>query len=328
MKTFKLILKSLISNNACVEGGRKRPWYFAVIMLFLSMIFAILPLFVQTLNTNGDDAFKTYAYGTDQATYRFTEYLNDNKIKMYIKKADGSDEKILVAENESGGIQEVDYTHEILVRASDGSETLQPDFLFFYRVTLPSDEQLQLLVGEKQETSFALFTQKEAIFHIVNFDSKAAIQNIVCTNAPKYLEEGTSINDLMSTATDPTVKMNETFSNWKLFIRNAYNYTRLTAVWQTCLIMGGINLGIVLFMGLMIWILTRGKNNPYKHFNLWHTQKMAWWASITPSILALAFGFLIPRFANILFPMLIGIRVMWLSMKSLRPDGSGYAELN
>ncbi|MBQ0008746.1 MAG: hypothetical protein KBS97_00470 [Firmicutes bacterium] len=323
MKTFKLILRSLISNNACIEGGRKKPWYFAVIMLFLSMIFAILPLFVQTINTNGDDAFATYTYGADVATLRFTEDLNNNGIKMYVKKAEGSESKMIVAEKD-GAVVDVNYAHT--VPAVDGTQV--PDFLFFYRTTIPSDAELQILVGEKQETSFMFFTQNEIIVHLVNFDTKAAIKNIVCQNAPKYLNEGRSINEMLSALADPTARVNETFANWKLFIRDSYNYTRLTALWQTCLIMGGINLGITAFMGFMIWILTRGKNNPYRLFNLWDTQKMAWWAAITPSILSLAFGFLIPRFANILFPMLIGIRVMWLSMKSLRPDGSGYAESN
>ena len=328
MKTFKLILRSLISNNACIEGGRKKPWYFAAIMLFLSMIFAILPLFVQSMNTKGDDVFATYTYGADVATLRFNEYLNDKGIKMYIKKVEGSEDKILVSEKGDGQVAEFEYKHTLPAKASDGSYTDQVDFMFFYRKTLPSDAELQLLVGEKQEISFAFFTENKLIVHLVNFDTKAAIKNIVCNKAPKYLEEGKSINNLLSTNADPTVRLNETFGNWKLYIRDAYNFTRLTAVWQTCAIMGGINAGITLFMGLMIWILTRGKNNPYRLFNIWETQKMSWWAAITPSILALAFGFLIPRFANILFPMLIGIRVMWLSMKSLRPDGSGYAESN
>ncbi len=325
MKTFKLVLKSLISNNACVEGGHKKPWFVAAIMFFLSMIFAILPLFVQTLNTQGDDAFKTYGYGADTAVYAFSEHINGSGITMRVAKAEGSENKILVSQYNDGSVAEFTYTHSSPVKASDGNYSDQPDFIFFYRTKLPTDAELEELVGPKQEISFFCFTQNELIVHLVNFNTKSAIQNIACNNAAKYVEEGTILNDFLSKSENATKKINETFSNWKLYIRDAYNYTRLTAVWQTCLIMGGINVGITLFMGLMVWVLTRGKNNCYRDFNLWHTQKMAWWATLTPSILALAFGFLIPRFANILFPMLIGIRVMWLSMKSLRPDGSGYA---
>ena len=325
MKNLKLILKSLVNNNACIEGGRKKPWYFAAIMFFLAMIFAILPLFVQTWNTNGDDTFKTYAYGTDQATLRFTEYLNDNNIQMYIKTPDGAEnknDKIIVA-SKDGVATNVDYEHKIPVKASDGTYTEQIDFKFYYRVE-KNETEFTDLIGD-QKTSFFIFYQDQIYINLVNFETKAVIKTIVCNKAANKFEDGKSINAMLSTSTDASTKLNETFANWKLFIRDAYNFTRLTAVWQTCAIMGGINAGITLFMGLMIWILTRGKNNPYRLFNLWETQKMSWWAAITPSILALAFGFLIPRFANVLFPMLIGIRVMWLSMKSLRPDGSGYA---
>ncbi len=314
MKTFKLILKSLISNNACIEGGRKKPWYFAAIMFFLSMIFAILPLFVQTWKTNGDDVFASYAYGADVATLRFTEHLESSGLKMYVKTAsDGT--KFISCEDSTGAAQTVNYSHYL----ADGTTV---DFNFFYRTELNEDE-FKVLLGD-QKTSTMLIYQDRIILHLVNFGTKESIKDMVCQNAAKYMEEGRSVNDLLSKESDATTRLNDTFANWKLFIRDAYNFTRLTGVWQTCVIMGSINIGITLFMGFMIWVLTRGKNNPYRSFNLWHTQKMSWWAAITPSLLALGFGFLLPRFANILFPMLIGIRVMWLSMKSLRPDGTGY----
>ena len=318
MKTFKLILKSLVSNNACIDGGRKRPWYFAAIMFFLAMVFVILPLFIQTWNTNGDDAFKTNAYGLDVATLRFNEELEKNHLKMYVKTSP-SGEKFISCEKEDGSAATIDYTHKIPVKGSED----QVDYIFHYRAEFNQEEYASFIGDEK--TSLVLFYQDRILIHVVNFDTKELIQNVVCTNAPKYLKEGTSINDLLSKNENLTTRLNETFGNWKLFIIDAYTFTRLTGVWNICAIMGGINVGVTLFLGLMIWILTRGKNNPYRLFNPWDCQKMAWWTSITPSILALAFGFLIPRFANILYPMILAVRVMWLSMRSLRPDGSGYA---
>lgn len=319
MKTFKLILKSLISNNACIEGGRKKPWYFAAIMFFLSMIFAILPLFVQTLKVQGDDVFANYSYGADVATLRFNEYLESNNLEIKVKTSSQGTKYIVCENKETHESSIADFPHYL----ADGTTV---DFNFFYRSELNEDEFNTLLGDGKISTIFIY--EDRLILHLVNFDTKETIEDMVCQNATKYMEDGRSINDLLSKESDATTKLNETFGNWKLFIRDAYNYTRLTGLWQTCAIMGGINVAITLFMGLMIWILTRGKNNPYRLFNLWEAQKMSWWAAITPSILALALGFLIPRFANILFPMLIGIRVMWLSMKSLRPDGTGYAESN
>ena len=314
MKTFKLILKSLISNNSCIEGGHKKPWYFAAIMFFLSMIFAILPLFVQTIKTNGDDVFKTYNYGADVATLRFVEDLNYKGLTIVVK-SDSDGNKFLSCENTDGTSANEDFHH---------SYEGKPDFNIYYRSQMIEEEFNTLLGDGKTNTIF--FYQERIILHLVNINTGETITDIVCQNAAKYLEEGKTFNSLLSESTNKTDRLNETFANFKLFIRDAYNFTRLTRLWQTCAIMGGINVGVTLLMGFLIWVLTRGKNNPYRLFNPWHTEKMAWWASITPSILALALGFLIPRFANIIFPMLLGVRVMWLSMKSLRPDGTGYAQ--
>lgn len=321
MKNLKLILKSLVSNNACLDGGRKKPWYFAAIMFFLSIVFALLPLFVSAINSNGDDAFKTYNYGADQATLRFNEYLNDNAITMSVKTSP-SGEKFFASVGADQQTREFTYEHKIQSKTSENTYVEAVDYKFIFRTNFDEAEANAIITNEK--VSFFYFSEKLLYVSIVNFDTKAQIGKLACVNAAKYVEDGMTINSLLSTNPDATARITETFTNWKGFIRKSYNFTRLTNVWQTCAIMGGIDAGIVLFMGLMIWILTRGKNNFYRSIGIWQCQKTAWWTTISPAILTLAFGFLIKSFANILFPMLIGIRIMWLTMRSLRPDGSGY----
>ena len=240
------------------------------------MILAILPLFVSTINTQGDDAFKTYSYGADQAVLRFDEYLEEKGYDIWVEQKEGTEEKHFVT---NAPEKTINFSHSVPV--SWVGDVV--DFLFFYRENIPTDAEMKLLVGEKQEISYVFFTSNELVVHLVNFNTKSSMQNIVCTKAPKYIENGKSVKSLMSAELDPSKRLNETFSNWKLFIRDGYNFTRLTMLWQTCAIMGGINLGITLLMGFMIWILTRGKNNPYRLFNPWDCQKMAWWTSITPS---------------------------------------------
>ena len=186
MKNFKLILKSLISNNACIDGGRKKPWYFAVIMFFLAMILAILPLFVQTLNTHGDDAFATYAYGTDQATLRFNEYLEDNGIKMFVKTKEGASdpsEKMITSVRNDGTVAEFQYNHTIPVKGEDGTYSDQVDYMFFYR-SVQDETEFNSLIGD-QKTSFMFFYPEQVIIHIVNFNTKETIKNIVCNKAAK-----------------------------------------------------------------------------------------------------------------------------------------------
>ena len=81
----------------------------------------------------------------------------------------------------------------------------------------------------------------------------------------------------------------------------------------------GIYLVLVLFMGLMMFLLTRGKKNPMNYMTFWFCLKIAMWTTISPAILALILGFMLTNFATMFFIILYGIRVMWLSMRQLRP---------
>ena len=112
------------------------------------------------------------------------------------------------------------------------------------------------------------------------------------------------------------------WSNWKKYFNDGYHANKMKALWQTTLIMFAINFGITIFMGAMMFILTRGKNNPFRVFNFWETQKMAYWAVPTPAILGMVLGFIIKNFAQVTFPLVLGLRVMWLAMRTLRPENA------
>lgn len=102
---------------------------------------------------------------------------------------------------------------------------------------------------------------------------------------------------------------------------NTYLNQRTKTLWSNTGIYAGIYAGIILFLGLMIFILTRGKANPFKYLNIWHCQKIAWWASFTPALLGMILAFIFSgnMIGQMAFILLVSLRVMWLSMKQLRP---------
>ena len=279
---------------------------------------------IQTLNSNGDDIFKSYSYGLDTSMYRFAEDINKHDSLKMIIKTSPTEEKFLSVEGWSEAYPETYYAHTTQIKNAEGIYEDVVDLKVYYRTTYVAEEFNQI-VGEGKDTVILMYSDR-IFFNFVNISTKAQIKGLSCINAFKYFEDGFDFKSILSTNEDPNVALTETWTNWKSFIRNAYNFNRLTATWQTVCIMGAINIGITGFMGFMIWILTRGKNNPYRIYTIWETQKIAYWCAPTPALLTLAFGFLFTNFANVLFPMLIGVRTMWLSMKSLRPDGSGYAD--
>lgn len=123
-------------------------------------------------------------------------------------------------------------------------------------------------------------------------------------------------------ATNPTEWGKETLAGWKSMMQAAYDSTRVSVGWEWTGIFGAIFVGLALFLGLSVWLMTRGKNNPFNIYTFWESQKIAWWASLTPGVLAmiLAFIFSSTAFTMMFYIFLYGMRIMWMSMRSLRPQ--------
>lgn len=107
-------------------------------------------------------------------------------------------------------------------------------------------------------------------------------------------------------------------------MNKVYNDSYLTAKQKSfllyTLVFYGVYVVLIGFMGLMIFLLTRGKRNPMNYMSFWLSVKIAAWATMAPAILALILGFLLTNFATMFFIILFGLRIMWLSMRQLRPQ--------
>ena len=107
--------------------------------------------------------------------------------------------------------------------------------------------------------------------------------------------------------------------NWKTVYNKAYNKLKNRNFWMITGIFYAIFVVLNLFMGLMLWLLTRGKRNPNRGLKLHTCLSIAGWTCFMPGLLALILGFLIPAAQQIAFIMLIGLRTMWLAMRQLNP---------
>lgn len=140
----------------------------------------------------------------------------------------------------------------------------------------------------------------------------------------KLIENSLAVFDEDGIAVTPSINNQEytkgVLDNWKVYFDESYISTRDTNVTYSLLIYYGIYLLMLLFMGLMVFLLTRGKRNIFNYLKFGICLKMAAWSSITPAVLALILGFVLPAYAIMYFIVLLGIRVMWMSMKQLRPQ--------
>ena len=312
-QNIKLFFTTLISNNACIDAGRKKPWYAAIILFLISIVLSVVPSSVLELRKHGDKNFDSTTYLTNQAVTRFASDLKTSEFdgQMVVKKIDKKTSYLVANDfektyNTTSGIQQVGYTF-----------------------TYCSNEAVEARLAQLEEAkvSFFLFTSEKLYISIIDPSDPSSgkrVLTLTCINAYKKIGEN-EIKESFDAGENLTDSVNKTWANWKVLIRKFYNQTRLRATGMQLAIMSAINVGIVLIMGFMVWVLTRGKNNPYRIFTVWESYKIVCWAAVTPAILTCGLGFLIKMFASTLFPLLLGVRVMWLSMKSLRPDGSGYA---
>ncbi len=109
-------------------------------------------------------------------------------------------------------------------------------------------------------------------------------------------------------------------SKWISFLNEAYSITRINNTIMMFSLIGGINSLIILVFGFTLWILTRGKHNPNNYIKLSETIKMSCISAVSPAILSLITGLLVPSFSTLSFMLFASFRLMWLSMKTLRPS--------
>lgn len=113
----------------------------------------------------------------------------------------------------------------------------------------------------------------------------------------------------------------ETRVSWRNFLTLSYRNTKNSAAWQYTGICVAINVAVLLLSGLMVFLMTRGKNNPNRGFSYLDATKISLFASFSPAVLSLI-GLMsfIAKYAMFVFMFLMMMRMMWMSMRALRPE--------
>lgn len=310
-QNIKLFFASLISNNSAIDGARKKPWYAAILIFFFAIILSVIPSSVIELQKHADKNFDTTTYGLNEASTEFSQYLSGLDDNIFYVTEVGKKSMLVADEN-------VNFERF-------NKQTSRVDYVFRY--SFNTNVQTYINAYKEASVNYVIFTEDSVYFSILDPntpDSTKPVMQFVCINAYKKISRDELRKSLVENK-DGTKMATDTWANWKGLIRKLYRQTRLKLAGTQLAICSAINTVVTLIMGFMVWVLTRGKANPYRLFSVWDSFKISFWTTATPALLTLGLGFLIKNFASMMFPLLLGVRVMWLSMKSLRPDGSGYA---
>lgn len=348
--------KGIISNQACIDNGKEAPWWLAIIFLLFAIIIPLIPSHVQLSKSYGASFLSGGAYETDRGLATLTYNLKKNNSKLEVK-----DGMMYYYENGSStsatGTHEITSVTNQYDRyyMEEGEQKVEhyTEYTFFVLYSTESDENIQNVVKNHQFVmrSTTVYDQNipehvEKGYYVPSYlilkpdTVMMSIQKMHThdrvNSTPAYLDwkHTANVEDLVTvllTDLDTSVTLDQFLSNannvaviyerWKGIFNDAYLTQKEAVKWNTTLIYLGVYAGLMVFLGLMLFLLTRGKQNPFRELNFWHTQKIGYFLSFTPAVLALIIGFIIP--ANVIsqmaFIMLVSLRVMWASMRQLRP---------
>lgn len=188
------------------------------------------------------------------------------------------------------------------------------------------------LTGEdaKNNVTSHLIIGKTALYMRLYNPNKLSEPNSALTfdGRTNSLEVGLNIRDFGKVDVDgkPILKTDMDYAdkvvaNFAKMQDAAYTEVKTQRFWISTGMYAIIFTGIGLVMGLVIFVATRGKMNPNRDLKFFEAMKVGAWLLPTPALLTLILGFILPEsFFQTIFVMALGMRSVWLTMRTLGPQ--------
>jgi len=351
MKTLKLIFASLFRNDAAMEG-RFQKWYLAAILFLVSIIVSAVPLFVSATNTNGADFMDSTLYSFDVGIQGFSEAIVDEDVNLVIEQ-DGELQKLTNTNSnwetvfplfdQEGGIDFHYYEYrnhadELKLKVYYQGAAANEDAAVFLNAKLDATNSAEtpntdigsfVFFGHYSMNVFLYNPAGVAAGTISGRDYAAAMQgDYLSFEVGQNLKELATIDQFGNPIVRPTPLTTgpefaeyqaKILTNWEMFLDAAYSNIKISNVWFTTGTILAINSILGVFMGLLVFVMTRGKNNPNRSMTFLEAYKITGWLLLSPALISLIVGFIFPNYASMAFVLLVGLRMMWLSSKTLRP---------
>lgn len=292
---YKINGHKLLKYNSTGEEIKDNTWLPADNPADMKPIAVYDAKYQVTVEEEGTEVIKTKTVRKFEVYYTNRPYNNngDNTIYQMVKTLTGR-------HFEKEALTPTEYKGEV----KSGDEKLYYNTSFM----ILSNDGLYSYIYKTDSTTMA--TSTGTGFDWSHQDDTAANSN--------FFKELAEVNNVTANPKDE-VYVKGVLNNWKVIFNNAYANLKTRNFWMLTGIFYGIFIILNLFMGFMLWLLTRGKRNPNRGLKVLTCLKIAGWICFLPGLLAMIFGFMIPAAQQILFIMLIGLRTMWLAMKQLNP---------
>lgn len=328
--------KSLISNQAAIDSAKELPWWIALILFVVSFCIPVIPTTVSLSKTYGASFMTGNNYGSDRGLLKTSETFkgegyefkvaNDNLLHFYKAGSELTGE----IDEMRGDVFEGYYNFTYFITSKTGSalndyvtNIANAKYLkgTTTRVDNPKDED-----KDNYYTPSYLILAPDTLTMAVYKNQKTdratnSAAGLNWKNTTKGEDLLTRVLTVKAESTTEVAQLRDVYDNYKGVFNETYLDAKNIQWRNSSLLYLGVYAGLILFLGLMVFLLTRGRNNPYHFLNFFTCQKIAWWASFTPAVLALILGFIFGTnmIGQMSFIVLVSLRVMWLSMRQLRP---------
>ena len=330
---------SLINNACALRGAKNGPLWLTIIFFILALLLPVIPLFVAQANTNGTSFLGSNTYflekyvpsvGMDlknrnvefeiSSNHLMSVSENGNPVDMaaysskpfagYINVATGQYDFVLYLSDETnkddrnatialiGGIY---YTNNTTTVAESSEKAYHPSYMILF----------------KNSVHVAIYNGTKQITYSLGGDYESLEPGN--TYLAKLLEVKDGDGNVIAPSMFNDEYTNGVLNNYKKFIDKTYAKLKIQNMFGTSGIYLAIYFGVNVLMGFLMWLLTRGKNNPNNYFSPWLTMKAQARLALSPALIAFIAGWFLTQYIVMIYIMLLGLRVMWMSMKELRP---------
>lgn len=305
--------KSLFNNEIAKEIGVKY-WAISILIFFISITCTIIPTAVNESTRKGSASINNS--NNDMIVDVLYKYANSDSetsdFKIINHKLSRLDEKL---------------GQEVITLENNGKK-----IGIYYLNTDVSingtfQEQRETIVKNNNDVSGFIFLGSDTFTCTLYKDSTLATQLAATSGGYKNFESVISLKGYLNSNVDSSKSINEIktqiMSNFYSFCDTAYLDARMTNTLVQVGMLAGINAGVTIIMALVLYIMSRGKQNPNSLLKFYQVLGISFYTTITPALLSMILGFMFAgafQTVCMLYIMTYGFRCMWLAMKYLRPQ--------
>ena len=335
---------SLVNNAAAIRGAKAGPLWLTIVMFVLSVFLPVIPIFVSNINTTGDSFLSSYSYGMERYVSKVAMDLQDAGYTLGVDadhlltvKVNGNDvdfsnyganQPLASYKDEVTG----EYTFQLYI--SDAVKTANQKEVYnavsakYYATKSTTATEYDKNDANASYRPSYLILFKNNVFMQINKGSKAVKNSLggdykTIKESNDYLATLLTVKNKEGEVITPDIASRTytdgVYRNFKKFLNKSYETLRIRNTFATSGIYLGIFFGLSVVMGFLMWLLTRGKNNPNNYYTPWLTMKIQGRLGLAPALITLIVGFFLTSYAPLIFILTLGLRAMWVSMKELRP---------